>query len=126
LLCEGAEHPLEVTDGRVTAADFARVTGWHVEDRGLCRGEVCVPVDVEQLCRDGGVDLASAARALRRPFVAEPAARIAALGDAATDRAASLEARQAPDFALPDLDGTVHRLSDYRGRKVLLAAFASW
>jgi peroxiredoxin Q/BCP len=26
----------------------------------------------------------------------------------------------APDFALPDQDGTIHRLSDYRGRKVVL------
>ena len=26
----------------------------------------------------------------------------------------------APDFALPDQNGTVHRLSDYRGQKVIL------
>ena len=32
----------------------------------------------------------------------------------------------APDFALPDLDGRVHRLSDFRGRKVFLATWASW
>lgn len=28
--------------------------------------------------------------------------------------------RPAPDFELPDLNGTVHRLSDYRGRIVIL------
>ena len=33
---------------------------------------------------------------------------------------------QAPDFALPDLDGRDHRLADYRGRKVLLATWSSW
>jgi hypothetical protein len=27
---------------------------------------------------------------------------------------------------LPDLDGNLHRLSDYRGKKVLLSAWASW
>ena len=26
----------------------------------------------------------------------------------------------APDFTLPDQDGTAHRLSDYRGKKVIL------
>jgi peroxiredoxin Q/BCP len=30
------------------------------------------------------------------------------------------EGMQAPDFSLPDADGRVHRLSDYRGRKVIL------
>ena len=31
-----------------------------------------------------------------------------------------------PDFRLPKLDGTFGRLSDYRGKKVLLIHFASW
>ena len=33
---------------------------------------------------------------------------------------------QAPDFALEDLDGTVHRLSEQLGHPVLLAYFATW
>ena len=32
----------------------------------------------------------------------------------------------APDFSLPDLAGRLHTLSDYRGKKVLLIAYASW
>lgn len=31
-----------------------------------------------------------------------------------------------PDFLLPKLDGSVGRLSDYHGRKILLIHFASW
>ena len=31
-----------------------------------------------------------------------------------------------PDFVLPTLDGGYARLSDYRGKKVLLIHFASW
>ena len=31
-----------------------------------------------------------------------------------------------PDFLLPSIDGGVGRLSDYRGKKVLLFNFASW
>lgn len=31
-----------------------------------------------------------------------------------------------PDFLLPKLDGEFGRLSDYRGKKVLLIHFASW
>jgi len=32
----------------------------------------------------------------------------------------------APDLALPGLDGKEHRLSDYRGRRVLLNFWATW
>ncbi len=31
-----------------------------------------------------------------------------------------------PDFELPILDGEIARLSDYRGKKVVLIHFASW
>lgn len=31
-----------------------------------------------------------------------------------------------PDFVLPTLDGELKRLSDYRGKKILLFHFASW
>ena len=32
----------------------------------------------------------------------------------------------APDFRLPDLDGGLHRLSDYRGRVVIVNFWATW
>ena len=31
-----------------------------------------------------------------------------------------------PDFRLPSVDGEIHQLSDYRGKKILLFHFASW
>lgn len=31
-----------------------------------------------------------------------------------------------PDFALPDLSGNVHRLTDYRGRPLLVSFWAVW
>jgi len=34
--------------------------------------------------------------------------------------------KKAPDFALKDLSGKVHRLSDYRGRNVMLIFWATW
>ena len=41
------------------------------------------------------------------------------------DRVAKV-GQPAPDFTLPDLAGQIHTLSDYRGKKVLLVAYASW
>jgi peroxiredoxin len=34
--------------------------------------------------------------------------------------------RPAPDFSLSDMDGKIHKLSDYRGKAVLLNFWASW
>ncbi len=48
------------------------------------------------------------------------------LGEAAADRASQLASGEAPDFTLPDLQGRLHSLSDYRGKKVLLVTYASW
>ncbi len=49
-----------------------------------------------------------------------------AFGESAGERAVKLKSLDAPEFALPDLDGEMHSLSDYRGRKVFLATWASW
>jgi len=34
--------------------------------------------------------------------------------------------QEVPDFALPDADGALHRLSDFAGRPVLLVFWGSW
>lgn len=34
--------------------------------------------------------------------------------------------KQAPDFALTDLNGKTHKLSDYRGKNVMLVFWATW
>ncbi len=32
----------------------------------------------------------------------------------------------APDFTLPDLGGKMHSLTEYRGQKIIMVAWASW
>ena len=75
---------------------------------------------------DDGIDLEELARVLGRPLALDTEERTAALGVPATDRSASLVTLEAPDFTLPDLHGRMHSLSDHRGKKVLLIAYASW
>jgi hypothetical protein len=66
------------------------------------------------------------ALACSRPVALDREERVACLGVAARDRAEALARGHAPDFVLPDLAGRLHALSDHRGRKVLLLAWASW
>lgn len=116
-----------LTDGRVRidAGALERALGWELTDDGLCREGLCVPTPATW-SSDADVALDDLATLLGRALAIDADERVAWLGGAADERARTLRALTAPDFALADLDGRVHRLSDHRGRKVLLVVWASW
>lgn len=106
---------------------LAETIGWTLEPEGLCRGSVCVPVPDRSTIEAGdGVDLASVARTLGSTVLVAADEAMVAIGVPAPRRSEALVGRQAPDFELPDLDGTLRRLSDWDGRRRLLVAFATW
>jgi hypothetical protein len=112
---------------RLPAASLEAALGWTLEPRGLCRGSVCIPTAGRpDLATEAGVDLAALAGLLERPLALDAEHRAAAPAASAAERSNRLERLEAPDFALPDLAGRVHRLSEHRGKKVLLIAYASW
>jgi len=101
--------------------------GWELKPQGLCKDDRCVPVkDRAEFITDDGVDLERFAAALHRPLALDVDARMACMGVPAADRIAAMASLNAPDFTLPDWQGRTHSLSDYRGKKVLLVAYASW
>ena len=119
----------ELVDGRVLLAPDALTValGWTLKPEGLCRDDVCVPVrDHDALVVDDRVDLVAAAEALGRPTVVDSDGAIVAVALDREQRRAALESLTAPDVVLPDLDGAPHALSEWRGQKRLLHAFASW
>jgi hypothetical protein len=102
-------------------------TGWDVKPEGLCRDRRCVPLPGEASSFGGdAIDLAELAEALGRPLALDVGERAAYLGVAAAERGRVLASLDAPDFTLPDLNGDLHSLSQHRGEKVLLVAYASW
>ena len=102
-------------------------TGWDLRPEGLCRGDVCVPRrDGDGLLVDDRVDLAAFAALMQRPLAYDAEAAIAVLADAPGEHAAAFDARVAPAWTLPDLDGIPVSSSDFAGRKKLLVAWASW
>jgi len=117
-----------VEDGKLLVAPSAlsAALGWTLEAQGLCRGDVCVPVrDPSALFSNGRVDLEAVAHALGRLAVVDADAGVMAMSaDPATRRQAL--GLSAPAFTLDDLDGSPHSLDEWRGRKKLLFAFASW
>ena len=118
-----------LSGGRVLLdpAGLHEALGWEIHDGLLCNDAMCIPLaDASALTRDDGVDLAAFAAALDRAVAVDVAERAAFLGGSAGERAQALASQQAPDFTLPDLAGRPHTLSEHRGRKVLLVAWASW
>ncbi len=112
---------------RLPAPGLEAALGWRIESQGLCQGEVCLPVAGRPgLVTEEGVDLAALGDLLDRPLVLDAGERVAALAASARERGDRLTSLEAPDFELPDLAGRIHRLSDQRGKKVLLIAYASW
>lgn len=120
------EHEVSTRDGlRMSAADAEKVTGWELKPEGMCRDERCVPLPAAAV-RDRDVDLEAFWRKLGGPLIASDGGEVWAMGAPAEERNAALEGLEAPDFTLPDLDGTPHTLSQLRGKKVFLATWASW
>ena len=109
------------------SAEALLTLGWELHPEGLCRDGLCIPVAEDAgLAVGGRVDLVALARLLDRPLASDPHERAVYLGVSAVDRSRALRSLVAPDFTLPDLAGRPHRLSDHRGKKVLLVAYASW
>lgn len=110
---------------RTPRPDFERGTGWALRPEGACRGDVCVPLPGGAEDATDVVDVPAVADRLGMPLVHDEAAGLWALGPA-TLGGRVLATAQAPELALPDLDGHEFRLSSLRGRKVVLVAWAPY
>lgn len=109
----------------LSPADTERVTGWTLKPEGMCRGDLCVPL-TGAMAQGDRIDAAAFWRHLGNPVASDRAGKTWVLGTGPDRRNQDLAGLQAPDFALPDLNGKTHRLSDYRGNKIFLTTWASW
>lgn len=107
---------------QIDRAAFENGTGWKLKPEGACKGEVCIPLRSAPGAR---VDVTDLARQMGLPLVEATAHGLWALGPESIGGRA-LTTAEAPDFALPDLDGRPFRLSSLRGQKVLLYAWAPY
>jgi hypothetical protein len=113
----------------LSGKDLERVSGWTHKPEGFCKADVCMPVPparANELIAGNRYNLVALAGLLGQPVVADKAHSVWCIGEAAAERKRALTSLNAPDFELPDLVGRAHRLSDHRGKKVLLVSWASW
>lgn len=117
----------------LTLGDLTVTTGWELKPEGVCRDDVCVVLPdatvAALLTGDGATaqfNLAGFARFTGQPYAYDEAHNVWYFGASTDERGSQLLSLDAPDFELPDLSGKTHRLSDFRGRKIFLALWASW
>lgn len=128
---DGKAAPIAVSvDGSVVRFETAPVLsalGWNQKPEGLCQGDVCIPISNRpELITEQGLDLVALGDVLGRPVAIDAAESVVSIGAPTDAHGDELLGGRAPDFTLPDLTGKEFSLSSFKGKKVLLIAYASW
>ena len=105
--------------------DLLRINGFEIKPQGACRADICIPIP-RGMMRNDLFNLTAFAQRVGQKFIADPAARVWSFGEIPVVQGAYLESRIAPDVTVPDRKGKPVRLSQFRGKKVLLVTWASW
>jgi hypothetical protein len=104
-------------------------TGWDLKPEGACLGDLCVPIPrghEAEFVADSAFNVVALAKHIGQPAERHEPSQTWAVGESAMVRGSNLHSLRAPDFTLPDADGSLRALADFRGRKVFLVSWASW
>ena len=123
----------DATDLWVKPEDLTRVNDFVLKPEGACLDELCVPVLQDRdsamfITRRGQAwfNVTELADKLQQAYVTDYNDSIWSFGTMPVTRQSFLRGGEAPDFELMGRDGELVRLSDFRGKKVLLLTWASW
>jgi hypothetical protein len=106
----------------LTPAELESRTGWSLKPEGLCKGDRCVPFPGGLAAE--GVDVRAVAERLGMPVVHDEGHGLYALGPESGGHV--LASAALPPITLADIDGNWFDLGSLRGKKVVIAAWASW
>lgn len=128
------QHTLaDPTDLWIHPADLPRVNGFELKPEGACIDDICVPVRQDEdsdifITRgdDQWFNVVALAERLNQPYAVDHEAGVWSFGAVPVQRSSFLEEGVAPDFTLPDTEGNLHSLSDFKGQKIMLLSWASW
>jgi len=123
----------DVQDLWVSPEDFTRINGFELKPQGACYKDMCVPVKQDAdnelfVKRDGQswLNVSKFASKVQQAFVSDQESKVWSFGMVPSSRKSFLDSAIAPDFELKGRDGDLVKLSDFRGKKVLIITWASW
>jgi hypothetical protein len=117
----------------VTTTDLKRATRFEIKPQGVCRDELCFPLPKgrkdEFVSKAGSTtwfNLGEFSKMLKQPVAYDEKNSAWFIGPMPTSQNEHLQTLDAPNFFLPDMNGKMHSLADFRGKKVMLITWASW
>ena len=107
----------------VRASDLPRINEFELKPQGACRADMCIPVS-KALKNGPWFNLTGFSRKLGQAFVNDSS--VWSFAEIPVMRGSFYASRVAPDFAVPDRNGKMVHLADFRGKKALVFTWASW
>ena len=107
----------------VRAEDLPKINEFELKPQGACRADVCIPIS-KQWRQGDYFQLTAFAKKVGESVVTD--AGVWSFGEIPALRGNFVDGRVAPDFAVPDRQGKLVHLSDFKGKKVLVVTWASW
>ena len=123
----------DANDLWVVAADLPKINGFVLKPEGMCRDDICIPVRQDEESdlfvkrgSDQWLSLTQFARNLKQAYARDVPTDTWSFGEIPLTRDRFTHNAMAPDFELKDRNGKLVKLSDFRGKKVMLVTWASW
>ena len=113
----------------VTPTDLTKINGFVIKPEGACLDEICIPLnDSLSITRLGQqwINLTRLAQILKQSYAADTLEKVWSFAPIPAKHESYLQTAKAPEFELADRSGKTVRLSDFKGKKVLLMTWASW
>jgi hypothetical protein len=105
--------------------------GLELKPEGVCFEDNCIPLPIQDRDSymsetDQTFNLSAFSRLLGLPVIYDEKHHVWLFGEAGSVHRNRLQSLKAPDFTLPDLEGNLHSLSSFIGKKIFLVSWASW
>ena len=117
----------------VQPKDLPKVNGFTLKPEGACLDEICVPVKQNEdsalyktLDGQGFINATELARLVNQANASDSETKTWSFAPVEQTQRSYVNSAVAPDFELKDRAGNTVRLSDFRGKKVLIHTWASW
>lgn len=116
----------------VRADELQVATGFELKPSGVCYDplNICIPLSEQGFMQEEAgqqwLNISKLSQRLSQPLVSNEDKTVWSLGVIPEARRSMLASAIAPDFEIKDINGETIRLSDFRGKKVLIVTWATW
>lgn len=111
--------------------DLTQINGFVLKPEGACLDDLCIPLQqnsdlLKSVDGQQWVNVTAFADLMEQAYVVDEDTRVWSFGEIPATRQSMFSNAQAPEFEIPDRQGNVVRMSDFKGKKALIITWSSW